>query len=465
MGSDFVVPSLVYFTLRLTFLNWSFIASLAVSAAFASANAAPSITFLAGTEDSGKAQVFMALNVVDANAIVINAEKVGGEFSDERLLEAAKIGRDIIIETDLSQPELLRKMRTGILQIGRQYDGNLNLFFVFKDRHLAGQNSEAHNLAMQNFEDVRKDFDRTFAVDNSQEVKSLIYVEHNQSGRREQIGTSLPLSKMSTSSFDRLTSLAKKRPSNKGYDLFFDLDWTLFYGVENPREVEADRLLTFREGSNTSHFRALDHAQWMLESLLSLPGVRVHFITGADRRRAEWLLSQIKVGNRTALAAATTLITKDQLLETSRDEKMKFTKRFGKYIQRWRLQVDMTRAILIDDSVAFARFGLTVLNSYGRYNFRQSYSAERNGQAYEPLNEAEFRAERNRAFLIYNLLANAIEADRRAEGVFTQEAVRPVLLSDGSWREASDPKLARFLNKPSTESINRRMCEMMFINL
>ncbi len=481
----------------------------------------PTLTFLAGPMASGKSSLlqgssqhqnispvgkshvaididairfqipeFHSLNLVSPERAVVETQKEAGYIAELLLWEAIRLGHNIVFETSLRQTDFLTDLKRNISLYAKQYTGNTNLVFVFSDLASLKANAEVRNrigqrqtpyrdvtdgyyLSMQNFLKIKSLFDKVAVIDNTPSVRSVVYVEHTVNDMRKSFGTSLPIGTISGAAVDIQSSYsaalidsaieqASRRSPNKGYDLYFDLDWTLFYGIKDPGEVEKSKLLKYSSGNEVAYFRLLDNTQWLIESLLDLKGVRIHFITGANRDRAEWLLSQIRIHNQTALSIASSVITKDQLLETSNDPNMKFTMRYGKYVQRWRPGIDMTRTLLIDDSIEFARFGLAVMNSHGKYNFHRQFSAERVGQVYEAPNEIEFLAERNRALLIYNVIAEAHRLDTNGKADFTAVASEALLDTDHQWKSLSDPTLRRYFVKPSDRLRAAKSCEGSF---
>lgn len=429
---------------------------------------------------------FHAINAQDPGLAVRSTQREAGYIAELILWESVRRGYNVVFENSFRQVDFLKDLKPKLEAYAPKYRGRYNLIFVFADldtlkenavqRNKSGNRQTPHRdvadgyyLSMQNFTSEKSLFDNVIAIDNTPNVKRLVYAEWTEkNGARRGIGTNVAIDEVTKMTYGQMLEHLKVRPSNRGYDLYFDLDWSLFYGIQDPNSVEPNRLLRYETAheaaKETLYFRALDRAGWMLENLLALRDVRIHFITGADRQRAEWLLKQLKVGNSTAFAEATSIVTFEQLLETSTDTEKRFPERYGKYVQRWNPGADMSRTLLIDDSVGFSRFGLQVLHSHGKYNFHQNYDPRLSGGKYEPTSKDEFESERRRATLIYNLIAEAYEFDQTGRGTFSAKAVELATDATGNWKALSDPSLKRYFTPPSVQKRAVRSCESAFIS-
>lgn len=428
-------------------------------------SSAPEIVILAGPMASGKSKLvpklrnggnsavrididairkrlpeFATLNAIDPTKAVYSTQTEAGYIAELIFWKAVEKSQNIIFESSLRDTDFLKSLKEKVQIHAPQYSTRFNLVFAFADLKSLYSNVSRRNekkerftpledmenryySAMTNFFSIKDIFDQVVAIDKSWAVQRVVYYEGTQNGSRVQQGISLDLNKTPSLAPDYVSTLSKIRPPNRGYDLFFDIDWTLFYSLTDPSTCEPEKLIRYESQGKVQFFRLADHVEEFFRKLLDYPDVRIHFMSGADQERAEFLLSKIviKTGDhkgKSAMDFKTSLSSISELLEMSKDDP-KFTNRYGKYVQKIVPNIDMTRAGLFDDSLEFTRFGIPMVDSYGIYTYRNSFDPKRVGQNYEAPSLEEFNIEKNRWFSMFDVFKKAYELDKSGQGRFS----------------------------------------------
>jgi hypothetical protein len=137
-------------------------------------------------------------------------------------------------------------------------------------------------------------------------------------------------------------------------DVVFDLDWTLLY-ASNAESAGID-------ASNVVHvedktYRLADYAQEAIAHLLSTGRYRVSFFSGGQDSRNAAVVARLydEVKTRTGRRYAPHAVGGfDELTRTSAPDTAPFAERLKKDLKTILPDVDLERAVLIDDSKAFA---------------------------------------------------------------------------------------------------------------
>lgn len=160
-------------------------------------------------------------------------------------------------------------------------------------------------------------------------------------------------------------------------DFVLDLDWTLLYQIRDPRQVtDTTRLL--RAGGDT--YRLADNAAQFIEYLASIPGARVSFFSGGERERNIEILRQIRLSDgRTA--ADFNVFGKEDLSAVEPSKRSSgtpgFAERFKKDLRKVLPDIDLERAVLVDDTIRFPAAGQqrNLLSLDPTFDFIENYGA------------------------------------------------------------------------------------------
>ncbi len=389
---------------------------------------------------------FSKINQIDRTNAVYETQKEAGYIAELLLWTAMDRGLNIVFESSLRETDFFKNLKIKLQSLAPKYKDRFNLVFVLadleslktrakeRDQHDSRYTPEhdvidRYSVSMVNFFKIKSLFNYVTAIDLSPKVQRIVYVEKNTGENRQQQGTSLPLSQFSNFSSGSVYKIAVQRPQNIGYDLFIDIDWTTFYPIYDPNTCEPEKLIRYEGKNGPEFYRMVDHADTLIERLLALKNMRIHFMTGADADRARFLLSLIKIKSgpykgQSALSKATTVNSIEDLLPLSEDKSLPFPQRFGKYAQKIRPDIDMTRAGLLDDALDFPRFGIPVIDSYGIYLFRQNFDPTAVGKKFEAPTLEEHRIERNRLVTVADVIENAYFEDLNGTSRFSDSVVK-----------------------------------------
>ncbi len=389
---------------------------------------------------------FSKINQIDRINAVYETQKESGYIAELLLWEAMDRGLNVVFESSFRETDFFKNLKIKIQTLAPKYKDSFNLAFVFadieslkirakeRDQHDSRYTPEhdvidRYSVSMVNFFRIKSVFNFVTAIDLSPNVQRIVYVEKNFGQDQQAQGTSLPLSQISNFSSGTVYNAAIQRPQNKGYDLFIDIDWTTFYPIYDPNTCEPDKLIRYDGKNGPEYYRMVDHADTLIERMLALKNMRIHFMTGADADRARFLLSYIKIKNgrykgHSALSKATTVTSINDLLPLSEDTDLPFTQRFGKYVQKIRPTIDMTRAGLLDDNLNFPRFGIPVIDSYGIYFFRKEFDSAAIGKKFEAPTLEEHRKERNRLLTVADVIEKAFVEDLNGTSRFSDLVVK-----------------------------------------
>jgi predicted ABC-type ATPase len=397
----------------------------------------------------------------DQTAAIISTNKEAGYIAELILWTAIKHKKNILFESSMasaSTPEFLITMVDAVRRVAPEYNGHIQLVFIFADLKTLISNVDKRNTtdhrqtqhywvneryyrSLNTFFYVKHIFDYVMVIDNSEHMKKIVSVESPRvTPEIGEVGQSVPYESIKKFWPELVTkSLLQHRPANLGYDIFLDLDWSLFdflpveealscatctpYPPFPSEQLEDLKHSASRAAKAVQFIRPIDWLVPFLTGLQKIPGVRIHVITGADRDRANYMLSQVKISDHTtALELVQNVFTLERLLPIApAGLPGKFEERVTKYVQGLVPHLDMSRTLLFDDTPGFARLGLSVLHSYGMYHYLPEFpGVQIPPKPYYPLTHEEHRRSRDRLKLAFNLIREAIELDRSGVKPFRQ---------------------------------------------
>jgi hypothetical protein len=187
-----------------------------------------------------------------------------------------------------------------------------------------------------------------------------------------------------------------------GYDVVFDLDWTLFYPVkkfETPQTVQIGE----------EFYQPAEHAVEVL-SKLHQSGHRVSLFSGGQARRnqalASYLKSKVQARGARDFSFYKVLNFEDLSRREGTAETDKFAVRFAKDLTK--INSDLSHVILVDDLPEFALKGQEK-NVFGlgkTYAFHRTFVPDSQG-VYDPPNRQEWLRERLKIREFYRLFTEA----------------------------------------------------------
>jgi predicted ABC-type ATPase len=195
------------------------------------------------------------------------------------------------------------------------------------------------------FAETADDFDEVITVSNERYPRIISAI---RDGRYvsfvDQVGPD--------NSIDYTTRRAHRRDP---IDVIIDIDWTLAYLLPSSGHSTLDAG-TFRF-SNT-FFRFSDYAAQVIFRLARDSRFRVSFFSGGSTNRIEHMLRQLEISpGLSAFDIAFQILTKHNLTNVSTDSSLPFSVRFKKDLGSVMTNINLERAILIDDIKDFGPDG------------------------------------------------------------------------------------------------------------
>jgi predicted kinase len=403
-------------------------------------------------------------------------QKEAGYLTEILLWRAIARGKNVIIDSSLGNSEFFQSLIGRILNEAPAYRGHVSLIHasaqlktiqarvVERNRRDLRVTPEADVRAsfirdQQAFPVLRKIFDSVIEFDTSFDEPRVLAVKGDG---RDVTGLSLTLTEAAerlgslqatTPIIDSFTRLAADaslglRPPNRGYDVVIDLDWTMFYTLDKPNSLPREEVIEWRTEKGVESYRASDHAAWLIEALISEPGVRVSFFSGGEKMRNEFLLRSLKLSDgRSAYDVASHIFNREDFTPISDDPSLPFDIRSKKRLQGLLRRFDLTRVLMLDDQPRFATAGAKAVHAHGEHRYRPFFDASLVGRPYEAPSAAAYRRELNKLLIFYGIFSEALRADREGRAEFASYAEAQAKdARTGEWLPLMSPELNRYFS-------------------
>ncbi|MBK8204196.1 MAG: zeta toxin family protein [Bdellovibrionales bacterium] len=187
------------------------------------------------------------------------------------------------------------------------------------------------------FAETADDFDEVITVSNERHPRIISAIKDGRyASFVDQVGPD--------KSIDPTARRAHKRDP---IDVIIDIDWTLAYLLPPSGDAAADPG-TFRFANTL--FRFSDYAAQVIFHLARDSRFRVSFFSGGSTNRIEHMLRQLEIlPGLSAFDVAFQILTKHNLTNVSTDSSLPFSSRFKKDLRTVMRNINLERAILIDD--------------------------------------------------------------------------------------------------------------------
>lgn len=187
------------------------------------------------------------------------------------------------------------------------------------------------------FAETAEDFDEVITVSNEQYPRIISAIKDGRyASFVDQVGPD--------NSIELTTRRAHKRDP---IDVIIDIDWTLAYLLPPSGRSAADPG-TFRFANTL--FRFSDYAAQVIFRLARDSRFRVSFFSGGSTNRIEHMLRQLEIlPGLSAFDVGFQILTKHNLTNVSTDSSLPFSFRFKKDLRSVMRNINLERAILIDD--------------------------------------------------------------------------------------------------------------------
>lgn len=187
------------------------------------------------------------------------------------------------------------------------------------------------------FAETADDFDEVITVSNEQYPRIISAIKDGRyASFVDQVGP------------DNSIELTTRRVHNLDpIDVIIDIDWTLAYLLPPSGRSAADPG-TFRFANTL--FRFSDYAAQVIFRLARDSRFRVSFFSGGSTNRIEHMLRQLEIlPGLSAFDVGFQILTKHNLTNVSTDSSLPFSLRFKKDLRSVMRNINLERAILIDD--------------------------------------------------------------------------------------------------------------------
>ncbi len=210
-------------------------------------------------------------------------------------------------------------------------------------------------------------------------------------------------------------------------DLVFDLDWTLIYSTRAASaESNPEGIVRYQD----EIYRFSDEAAKVILTLHRTPGMRISFFSGGDHARNEFVIEKLyEEINRLNGTPNQTLKpfrvgSADDLRVLSSDPLKRFSERHKKPLRRLIPDIDLTDAILIDDS-DFADAGeeknlLRILDTLDDIPDFSSNEWKTAGLQELPKNRTDWSLERQKLVWVLGVVTEAKRLTQNTGVTFTE---------------------------------------------
>lgn len=349
----------------------------------------PTIYVLMGTPGSGKSTIHQALVssgfIPNSLRTVIAADQFKPKFREyqELLLSdpakaAVYVHRESLLAADIASYLAIRRgvsftldgsashlqSQRELIKAARSSGRNYRLVLV-RIRTSVGSALKREELRFQDsqrrvpakdildkaesikivFAETADDFDEVITVSNERYPRIISAIRDGRyASFVDQVGPG--------NSIDYRSRRAHKRDP---IDLIIDIDWTLAYLLPSSGHSTFDSG-TFRFAN--TFFRFSDYAAQVIFRLARDSRFRISFFSGGSTDRIEHMLRQLEISpGLSAFDVAFQILTKHNLTNVSTDSSLPFSLRFKKDLRSVITNINLERAILIDDIKDFGPEG------------------------------------------------------------------------------------------------------------
>jgi hypothetical protein len=195
-------------------------------------------------------------------------------------------------------------------------------------------------------------------------------------------------------------------------DIVFDIDWTLVSQVD---EFDSANSRVYK--SLGEYYRLTDGAQEIIEDLLDDKRIRISFYSGGSEARNLDLLGQIKISNgESLLNISHKVLSKKDLIEVSKDPKLKFTERLKKDLTL--VNKNLNNIVLIDDVKTFTPLSQrsNVIWTGKAFSFQDFFSHV--NEAHFASSEFSWLRDRYKLYSSHSKIKNALKLYDRGDTSF-----------------------------------------------